>query len=374
MNVDLTLSPRIRKTPFHDSVVRAGVATFTVYNKMMLPLTFGDLAGEYQRLKTGVTIWDVSCERQVEISGPDADACVQYLTARDLSKMVVGQGKYVAMCDHRGRLINDPVLLKLDGRYWFSIADSDVLMWARAVAAERGFDVEVCEPDASPLAIQGPKATDLVAELFGDWVRGLKYFWFAETELDGIPVVVCRSGWSKQGGFELFLQDSSRGNELWDQVWAAGEAYGIGPAAPNHVERVESGLLSYGGDNTPDSNPFECGLAKYVDTECEVDYIGKSALQQIRTEGPQRLLVGLILEDPTNGTTGADAWPLDERTTVLQEGQPVGTMSAIVDSPALGKTIAIAQIASTTVAAGQPVTVESPTGTRQATITELPFL
>lgn len=371
MTVELGLSPRIRKTPFHESIEKAGVQAFTVYNKMLLPLTYGDLAGEYQKLTTGVTIWDVSCERQVEVSGPDADACVQYLTSRDLSKMKVGQGKYVAMCDHDGRLLNDPVLLKLEDRYWFSIADSEMVFWANAVAAEKGFDVEVCEPDVSPLAIQGPLAEDLVAELMGDWVRDLKYFWFREAELNGIPLVVCRSGWSKQGGFELFLRDSSRGNELWETAWAAGQKYDIGPAAPNHVERVESGLLSYGGDNTPDSNPFECGMASYVNVDTDVDYIGKAALQKIAAVGPARLLVGLVLE---GDSTGADAWPLEHRSPVTLDGRNVGTMSAIVDSPALGKTIAMAQIERSAVEAGAVVSVESPAGQRTASITTLPFV
>ncbi len=371
MTVDLVVSPRIRKTPFHESTVKAGATAFTVYNKMLLPLTYGDLAEEYRRLTEGVTIWDVSVERQVEISGPDADACVQYLTSRDLSKMKVGQGKYVAMCDHEGRLLNDPVLLKLHDRYWFSIADSEILFWARAVAAERGFDVTIREPDVSPLAIQGPLAEDLIAELFGEWVRDLKYFWFDEAELNGIPLVVCRSGWSKQGGFELFLRDGTRGNELWDLVVAAGEKYDIGPAAPNHVERIESGLLSYGGDNTPDSNPFECGMARYVDTETDVDYIGKAALQQIKAEGPARLLVGLVIDD---GTAGTDAWPLEHCVPVLQNEAEVGTMCAIVDSPRLGKTIALAQIQTDVVEAGLPVEVTSPDGLLTATITALPFI
>lgn len=210
MRLPITLSPRIRTSPFHAATTAAGLSDVTVYNRMIMPTSYGDLVAEYRRLTEGVAIWDVSVERQLEISGPEAHACAQYLTSRDLSKMVEGQGKYVAMCDHAGAILNDPVLLKLSGgRYWFSLADSDMLLWARAIAAEKGFDVKIVEPDVSPLAVQGPKATDLIAELFGDHVRELKYFWFVETELDGIPLVLCRSGWSKQGGFELFLQDGT---------------------------------------------------------------------------------------------------------------------------------------------------------------------
>jgi len=285
----ITLSPRIRMTPYHRSVVEAGVSDISVYNKMVMPTSYGDLKAEYERLINSVAIWDVSVERQVEVSGPDADVCAQYFTSRDISKMVEGQGKYVAMCDHAGIILNDPVLMKLSGnRYWFSIGDNDMLLWCKGIAAERGWDVEVTEPDVSPLAVQGPKAEDLVAELFGEHIRDLKYFWFVETELEGIPLVLCRSGWSKQGGFELFLQDGSRGNDLYKTIMAAGAKYDIGPGAPNHIERVESGLLSYGGDNTPDSNPLEAGMGRYVDTDTDVEYIGKAALQADRLQPAPR--------------------------------------------------------------------------------------
>jgi glycine cleavage system aminomethyltransferase T len=367
----ITLSPRIRRTPFHEATISAGVSDVSIYNKMVMPTSYGDLRAEYERLISGVAMWDVSVERQVQISGPDADVCTQYLTARDLSKMVEGQGKYVAMCDHAGRILNDPILMKLtNNRYWFSIADNDMLLWCKAIAAEKGFDVEVTEPDVSPLAIQGPKAADLVADLFGEFIRTLKYFWFIETNLDGIPIVLCRSGWSKQGGFELFLQDGSRGKDLWNVVAAAGKKYDIGPGAPNHVERVESGLLSFGGDNTPDSNPFEVGMGRFVDTDIEAQYIGKAALQAVVADGgPERLLVGVeIAADLT------EAWPLPERTPVTQYGETVGTLSAIVHSHRLGRTIGIAQIKSTVVHTRRTVDVQTPTGTTTAQIVDLPFI
>jgi len=190
--ITLMMSPRIRRSPFYEATVRDGVSHFTVYNKMLMPTSFGNLEAELQRLMSGVAMWDVAVERQVEVSGPDADRLVQHLSSRDLSTMQVGQGKYVAMCDHQGRLLNDPVLLKLSDRYWFSLADSDMLLWVRAVAGEGNFDVKVCEPDVSPLAIQGPKAEDLVAKLFGQHIREIKYFGCIETSLQGIPLVLCR--------------------------------------------------------------------------------------------------------------------------------------------------------------------------------------
>ncbi|MFW2382236.1 MAG: glycine cleavage T C-terminal barrel domain-containing protein [Acidimicrobiales bacterium] len=366
----LETSPRIRRSPYYDSTIAAGASAWTVYNKMWMPMAYGDAEAEYNRLLNGVAMWDVASERQVQIEGPDAAVCAQYLSSRDLSKMVEGQGKYVAMCDHDGRILNDPVLLKLSGnRFWFSLADSDMLLWCKAVAAERGFDVAVTEPDVSPLAVQGPLAEDVVADLFGDGIRSLKYFWFSETNLHDIPLVVCRSGWSKQGGFELFLQDGERGAELWNRVADAGASYGIGPGAPNAVERVESGLLSWGGDTTPDSNPYEAMMGKYVNPAIEADFIGKAALARIAEEGPARLMVGLVIPDGGSGMVRTDA-----RTPIRQAGAQVGMLSAMVRSPRLGEVIGIAQISSEVVKAGEPVEVEGSDGPMQAQIHPLPFL
>lgn len=367
--VTLTISPRIRRSAFYESTVRDGVTHFTVYNKMLMPLSYGNLEAELQRLMHGVAMWDVAVERQVEVSGPDAHRLVQHLSARDLSRMEVGQGKYVAVCDHQGRLLNDPVLLKLSDRYWFSLADSDLLLWVRAVAGEGQFDVHVCEPDVSPLAVQGPKAEDVVADLFGEHIRLIKYFGCIETSLQGIPLVLCRSGWSKQGGFELFLRDGSKGDQLWQLVKAAGEAYGIGPGAPNHIERVESGLLSWGGDTTPDSNPFEANMGKYVDVDTPVNYIGKAALQQVVAQGPARQLVGLILDG-----NAPSAWPLIERVPVVVDSQQMGTMSAVVYSPRLGRTIGLAQIDTRFAKVGTRLQVHAPNGVQSAVVSALPFV
>lgn len=366
----LVQSPRIRRSPYYDATIVAGVTDFTVYNKMLMPLSYGDLAAEYRRLLEGVAVWDVGAQRQVQVSGPEAHQLAQYLTARDLTTMVEGQGKYVALCDHAGAIINDPVLLKLSGdRYWFSLADADILLWAKAVAAERGLNVEVSEPDVSPLAVQGPHAVDLVADLFGDEVRQLGFFRFVEASLDGIPIVLCRSGWSKQGGYELFLQDGSRGQDLWEVVFEVGAPYDVGPGAPNHVERVEGGLLSFGGDGAPGSNPFEVGMAPYVDVDTPVDYIGKVALQKVAAEGPARLLVGLFIDADL-----ADDWPLPQRTAITRHDQIVGSTSAVVWSPRLERTIGLAQIERSVVEAAVPVEVTGPDRTYKATITSLPFV
>ena len=215
----VTIHPtaRLRKSPFYESTVAEGITSASVYNRMIMPTSYGDPLAEYWRLIRGVSQWDVAVERQVQLKGPDAGALAQILTPRDLSTCKVGQGKYAPLCNHGGVVINDPILLKLaDDLYWFSIADSDIWLWARAIAAERRLDVEITEPDVSPMAIQGPKAEAVVTSVCGDWVRELKYFWFRETEIEGIPVAVQRSSWSKQGGFEIYLRDGSRGMRLWD--------------------------------------------------------------------------------------------------------------------------------------------------------------
>lgn len=301
----ISIGPNVRKSVYYDATVADGVRSFSVYNHMLIPCDFGDPAAEYDRLVNGVVMWDVAVQRQVEFHGPDAEALVQYLTTRDIYGAKIGQGLYVPLCDYAGTLINDPVLLKIaQDRFWMSIADSDIALWGEAIAREKGWDVAVTEPDVSPLAIQGPKAVDLVADLFGDWIRDLRYFWFRETELDGMPLILSRSGWSKQGGFELYLRDGARGTELYDRVKGAGRAYGIGPGAPHEVERVESALISYGGDarrQTLPANPFELGLGKLVYLDKPGGFVGRDALAAAKETGIRRHRVGLVVEgDPVH--------------------------------------------------------------------------
>ncbi|MBN8631462.1 MAG: glycine cleavage system protein T [Rhodobacterales bacterium] len=335
--IEIAIGANLRKSPYFEATLRAGAKSFSVYNHMLIPGHFGDPDGEYRRLMTGVAMWDVAAQRQVEITGPDAARLVQYLTPRNLTGTRVGQGRYVPICDHDGYLINDPVLLKLaEDRFWLSVADSDIHLWAQAIAKERGWQAEVSEPDVSPLAIQGPKAEAVTAALFGDWVRELRHFGFRDTTLDGIPLVLARSGWSKQGGYELYLTDGSRGEELWDRVAAAGAPFGIGPGAPNDIERVESGLISYGSDmrrQVIPADPFEMGLGGLVDLAREDDFVGRAALQRIAARGAARRRVGFWVE----GTPPSPGHPVP----VLLAGQTVGVLSELVFSPRLGRSIGL---------------------------------
>lgn len=359
---------RLRPSPFYQATLAEGLAGATVYNRMIMPANYGDREAEYWRLINGVSMWDVAVERQVQLIGPDAGRLAQILSPRDLSKCKVGQGKYVALCNHDGVLINDPILLKLDeDRYWFSIADSDVWFWARAIAAERSLNVKVSEPDVSPLAVQGPKAEDVVASIFGDWVRGVKYFWFKETEISGIPVAVQRSGWSKQGGFEIYLKDGRRGTELWNIVKEAGQPHGIGPGAPTSPERTESGLVSCGGDTDDTTNPLEVRLGKYLDLDVPDDTVGIQALRRITAEGPKRHQLGLKLPGDKPAPLGF-AWE-----EIHLNGRKVGDMTNCVWSYRMKQNIGYALIG-VDVQAGRSVTIHRSTGPVEAELVELPFL
>ena len=358
---------RLRPSPFYEATVRDGLATASIYNRMIMPASYGDREAEYWRLMNGVSMWDVAVERQVQLEGPDAGALAQILSPRDLTTCKVGQGKYVPLCNHAGVLINDPILLKLaEDRYWLSIADSDIWFWARAIAAERGLKVEVSEPDVSPLAVQGPLAETVVASIFGDWVKDIRYFWFRETKVQGIPVAVQRSGWSKQGGFEIYLEDGTRGTDLWNIVKEAGAPHGIGPGAPTTPERTESGLVSVGGDTDERTNPFEVRLGKYIDLDVPDHVIGIAALREIDERGPMRHQLGLVLEGDAPAPLGF-AWEAVEK-----DGSRLGDMTNCVWSYRMKANIGYALIG-IEARPGDEVMVVRKTGRVSARLVELPF-
>ena len=295
-HANFALSTRLRKSPYYEATLRAGAKTFTIYNHMIMPCSYGGEEADYWNLMNNVTMWDVAAERQVEIIGNDAYRFVEYITSRDLSKLKIGQGKYALITDENGGIINDPIILRLaDSHFWLSIADSDVLLWTRGLACGLGWDVKISEPDVSPLAIQGPNSLPLMVDLFGDWVKDIKYFFFRECELEGIPLIVQRSGWSKQGGFELYLRDGSQGDKLWEIVLNAGKKYNVKPGTPNNIERIESGLFSWGNDMDINSNPLELPLDNFCQLDKEAEYLSRDALHKIRIEGATKKLVGLVV-------------------------------------------------------------------------------
>lgn len=360
---------RLRRTPYFEATQRYGAKGYTVYNHMLFPINFDDLEAEYWRLINDVTVWDVSVERQVEITGPDAFTFTNLLTPRDLTQCQVGQGKYVLITAEDGGIVNDPVLLRLgENHFWLALADSDVLLWARGVALNSGLDVQIREPDVSPLQVQGPKAKAVVQTLFGDRVLDLPYYYFIETELDGIPVVVTRTGWSGEVGYEIYLRDGSRGLDLWERVMEAGRPHNIAPTGPSDIRRIEAGILNYGADMTLENNPYEVGLGWLVDLDQSADFIGKAALQRIKGEGVQRKLVGLEIEGERIGFN-MDRWP------VSRNGAVIGGVTSAIYSPRLEKNIAYAFVPVEHAALGTRLTVSVPeAGERAATVVRKPFV
>ncbi|EBA18629.1 aminomethyl transferase family protein [Roseobacter sp. SK209-2-6] len=359
---------RIAPSPFYDACVAEGMVSASIYNSMVMPSSFGDKDAEYWRVIEGVSQWDVSVQRQVQLKGPDAAKLAQAISARDLSKCQIGQGKYAPVCNYKGTVINDPVVMKLDeDLFWLSIADSDIWLWSTAIGAERGLDVEICDPGVSPMALQGPRAEEVVADVLGEWVHNIRYFWFKETQVEGIPIVVQRAGYSKQGGFEIYLRDSSKGTALWNIFKEAGQPYGIGPGSPQTAERTESGLLSVGSDTDATTNPFEVRLGKFTDIDLEGDVVGLPALRQISEAGPKRHQLGLVLE-------GKDPAPLgftwDE---IYKDGAKVGDMTNCIWSPRMKANIGYALI-SADLMPGQEVAVVRNGVSVSANLVDLPFL
>jgi aminomethyltransferase len=360
---------RLRRTPFFDATQRYGARGYTVYNHTLFPICFADFEEEYWHLVHHVTLWDVGVERQVEITGPDAFVFANMLTPRDLSKCAVGQGKYVVITAEDGGIINDPVLLRLgENHFWLALADSDVLLWARGVALRTGLRVTLGEPDVSPLQVQGPKARDVVAALFGEAAASLKYYRFLETTLDGIPVVVTRTGWSGEIGYEIYLRDGSRGDELWERIMEAGRPYQIRPTGPSDIRRVEAGILNWGADMTLEDNVYHASLDWLVDLDKREDYIGREALDRARKEGVTRRLVGIeIAGDPLE--FNATKWP------ALADGETIGRVTSALWSPRLQKNIGYAMVPVSYGAIGSRFTVEVPdVGPRLATVVPKPFV
>ncbi|MEX0279565.1 MAG: dimethylsulfoniopropionate demethylase [Arenibacterium sp.] len=357
-------SRRVRRTPFSDGVEAAGVKAYSVYNRMLLPAMFESVEADYHHLKRHVQVWDVSCERQIELRGPEAGRLMQMLTPRDLRGMLPGQCYYVPIVDETGGMLNDPVAVKLsEDRWWISIADSDLLLWVKGIANGWRLDVLVDEPDVSPLAVQGPKADDLMARVFGDAVRDIRFFRFGWFDFQGRDLVIARSGYSKQGGFEIYVEGGDIGMPLWNTLMAAGEDLNVRAGCPNIVERIEGGLLSYGNDMTDDNTPHECGLGKFCDTQTAIGCIGRDALLRVAKEGPVQQIRPLeISGDPL--LVCDRVWPL------LADGKRVGQVTSARWSPDFETNVAIGMVRMTHWDAGTVVQVETQHGPREALVRE----
>ncbi len=365
---DFGFGTQIRKSPFFDATVRWGAKGFSVYNHMYIPRDFGDPVQNFWNLVDEAILCDVAVERQVEITGPDAAKFVQMLTPRDLSKMAVGQCKYVLITNAAGGILNDPILLRLaENHFWISLADSDVLLWAQGVAVHSGLDVSICEPDVSPLQLQGPKSGEIMRALFGESIMDLRYYWLREVELDGIPLIVSRTGWSSELGYEIYLRDGSYGDALWERIMAVGMPFGLKPGHTSSIRRIEGGMLSYHADADINTNPFELGLDRLVNLDIEVDFIGKEALRRIKETGVSRKQIGLIIDgEPLQGPN-TSYWP------IKVNGEDVGKVTSAVYSPRLGQNIALAMVSVEYANLGTEFDVYSRFGVHAAKVCEVPF-
>lgn len=367
-NTTLNWGPWYRKSPYFEATLRAGCSAYDVYQHMYHPNTYGDPIEEYWALVNDVTLWDVSVERIVEITGPDAGAFTDLLTCRDLTKCAVKQGKYVLITAEDGGIVNDPVLLRVEkNRWWLALADSDAGLYAMGVAVNSGLDVKVTHPEVYPVQVQGPKAKDTMRGLFGDRILDMKYYWCDEADLDGIPVVISRTGWTAVVGYEIYLRDPSRGDDLWERILDAGKPYGIRVTPSSDIRRMEAGIFDWGSDFGLETNPFEVtGLERLVE-EQEGDYIGKAALERIRREGVSRKLVGIELEgDPVDQPT--QRWP------VSVAGKRVGHVTDACWSPRLEKNIGYAWVPIELAAPGTRLDVDADDGPRVGVTASVPFI
>ena len=339
MKKEFSFGTQVRKSPYFDATVRWGAKGFSVYNHMYIPRDFGDPVQNFWNLVNDAILCDVAVERQVEITGPDAAQFVQLLTPRNLSECAVGQCKYVLITDENGGVLNDPVLLRLaENHFWLSLADSDILMWAKGVAVNSGLDVNLGEPDVSPLQLQGPKSGEIAKAIFGERIDGLKYYWLEEFELNGIPLIISRTGWSSELGYEIYLRDGSRGNELWDHIMEVGKPMGLVPGHTSTIRRIEGGMLSYQADMDYTVNPFELGLGRLVDLEMDADFIGKKALKKIKSDGIKRSQVGIEISCTPLKHPNTSYWP------IMVGSEEVGYITSAVYSPRLDKNIALAMM------------------------------
>ena len=365
---DFGFGTQIRKSPYFDATVRWGAQGFSVYNHMYIPRDFGDPEQNFWNLVDQAILCDVAVERQVEITGPDAAKFTQMLTCRDLSKMAVGQCKYILITNADGGILNDPILLRLaENHFWISLADSDILLWAQGVAVHSGLNVQIKEPDVSPLQLQGPNSGLIMQELFGDSITDLKYYWLRELELEGIPLVVSRTGWSSELGYELYLRDGSKGDQLWELIMAAGASHGLKPGHTSSIRRIEGGMLSYHADADIDTNPFELGLDRLVNLDMDAEFIGKAALRKIKQEGPMRKQVGLVLDCAPLTGPNTTFWAIQ------QDGATIGKVTSAVYSPRLKQNIALAMVATNAAIMGAEVEVLTNSGAVKATMVERPF-
>ena len=367
-NKNFGFGTQIRKSPYFDSTVKWGATGFSVYNHMYIPRDFGSPEQNFWNLIEKAILCDVAVERQVEITGPDAFKFTQLLTPRDLSKLAIGQCKYVLITNNEGGILNDPVLLRLaENHFWLSLADSDILLWAQGVAINSGLNVQIKEPDVSPLQLQGPTSGEIMIKLFGEGIKDLKYYWLREHNLDGIPLIVSRTGWSSELGYEIYLRDGTKGNELYEKIMQAGKEHGLQPGHTSSIRRIEGGMLSYHADADINTNPFELGLDRLVNLDSDTNFIGKEALKKIKHNGITRKQVGVEIDCKPLTGPNTTFWELKKNDI------NIGKVTSAVYSPRLKKNIALAMASVEQSEIGNEFQVTTNEGTFNCIVVEKPF-
>ena len=369
LNPEISFSTRIRKSPFFESTMKWGCKGFTVYNRVYMPAYYNSSVNDYWSLVKDVTLWDVAGERQVEVKGRDAEKFVEYITPRDISKCKVGQCMYLLLTEKDGGIVNDPVLLKIaENHFWLSTADSDVLLWCLGVVSANNFDVQLCEPDVSPLSLQGPKAPNVMEKVLGGWAKDLKFFHFKDSQINSIPVVVARSGWSGEAGYEIYLKDGTKGNDLWDVIMEAGKEYKIAPAGPSQISRIENGMLSYGSDMTLKENPYDVSLGKFVNLDKKADFLSKASLASIKQKGNNKKLVGVKIMGERFDDFVPDDLP------IYADKKKIGKITSSIYSPRLNKNIGLAMLDTKINEDLKKITLKFNNKISEVQICSLPFL
>jgi glycine cleavage system aminomethyltransferase T len=361
------LNPRIKKSPFFEKAVECGATEFHPYNGMWMPVGYDSPVNEYWNVLERASLWDVGVQKCVEIAGPDAEAFMQLLTPRDITTIEPGRCAYVFLTNQDGGVLNDPVMLRIaEDRFWLSTADSDMYLWAKGVSAFSSHEVEITTPHVYPMQLQGPRSAEIMVDVFGEEILDLRYYWWMRSSVDGIDVVISRTGYSSELGYEVYLLGEARGGELWEILMTAGKPYGISPGSPNRIRRIEGGVLDYASDITPDENPLELGLDRLI--AWDTDFLGKAALEKVRDKGVRRRLIGLFLDGPALQKNNEHRWP------VTSAGTKVGFVTNAVHSPRLDRNIAFAMIDVPFDANDTVLTVETVEGARSAERTTLPFI
>lgn len=373
---EIVLYPRVRKSPYFHAAARHGVAAYSVTNRQYHPRRYGDPFEEYQALVNDVTLWDVGAERQVEITGPDSLAFVDMLTFRDFTTCEVGQCKYALITLPDGGILSDPIVLRLaEDRFWLSTAESPLLSWCQALAYWTKMDVQVREADVGPVQVQGPRSLEVMVDLFGESMRDLKRYWLTSRELEGMSVVISRTGFTNELGYEIYLENASEhADRLWETVWQAGQRYGMRVTGPVHVRRIEAGILSYDADMGTHTNPFEVAHTYpwLADVDKPAFYMGKDALQRIRDAGVEQKLVGVRIEGASLGAYIDGSMP--EPFPVIHEGREVGEVTSACYSPQLETDIGLAMLPVALTEVDTPIEISTPYGHRSAAVTPVPFV